>query len=213
PYQEIIGVVADVKYEGLAGEDAPVYYESADQYSSKPMWLVVRTAGQAGHWLAAIQAQIRAIDPNVPVSRAGSMRDALRESVALPQFRTTAMAIFALSALVLAAVGVYGVLAYAVERRMQEIGIRMALGATPTEVIGLVIAQGSRLTIVGTVFGLLGAFGVTRVLQNMLFGVTASDTVAFVGAALVLGTVALVATVIPAWRAARIDPIAALRQE
>src|SRR5262249_25560171 len=117
PYQEIIGVVADVKYEGLAGEDAPVYYESADQYSSKPMWLIVRTAGQAGHWLAAIQAQIRAIDPNVPVSRAGSMRDALRESVALPQFRTTAMAIFALSALVLAAVGVYGVLAYAVERR------------------------------------------------------------------------------------------------
>jgi len=213
PYREIIGVVADVKYEGLAGEDAPVYYESADQYSSRPMWLVVRTAGLAGQWLSVIQAQIRAIDPDVPVARVGSMKDALRESVALPQFRTTAMAIFALSALVLAAVGIYGVLAYTVERRTQEIGIRLALGATPTGVLRLVVGQGSCLTMIGIAFGLLGAFGLTRVLQNMLFGVTASDTVAFVGAALVLGTVALAATFIPAWRAAHIDPLAALRQE
>jgi predicted permease len=213
PYREIIGVVADVKYEGLAGEDAPVYYESADQYSSRPMWLVVRTAGPARRWLAAVEADIRAIDPNVPVATAGSMEEALRESVALPQFRTTAMALFAILALALAAVGIYGVLAYSVERRTQEIGIRVALGATPGRVLGLVIAQGSRLTGVGIVLGLVGAFALTRVLRSMLFGVSPSDTVTFASAALVLSTVALVATVMPAWRAARIDPIAALRQE
>jgi ABC-type antimicrobial peptide transport system permease subunit len=123
------------------------------------------------------------------------------------------MAIFALAALALAAVGIYGVLAYSVERRTQEIGIRMALGATPTGVLRLVIGQGSRLTSVGIVLGLAGAFALTRVLQKMLFGVTASDTVTFAGAALLLGTVAVVASVIPAWRAARIDPVTALRQE
>jgi len=213
PYLEIIGVVADVKYEGLAGENAPVYYESADQNPSRQMWLAVRTVGHARQWLTAVRAEIRAIDPNVPVASAGSMEDALRESVALPQFRTTAMAIFALAALALAAVGVYGVLAYSVERRRQEIGVRMALGATPIAVLRLILGQGSRLTSMGIGLGLVGALALTRVLQKMLFGVSASDTVALASAALVLGTVAMVATFIPAWRAARIDPVTALRQE
>ena len=213
PYWEIIGVVADVKYEGLGGELVPVYYESADQYTAGPMWLVVRTAGHAQHWLTAARAEIRAIDPNVPVARAGSMEEALHESIAIPQFRTTVMVIFAVSALLLAAVGIYGVLAYAVERRTREIGVRMALGATPRGVLGLVIGQGSRLVSMGIVLGLIGAFVLTHALQGMLFGVSASDTVSFAGAALVLGAVAIIASLIPAWRAARIDPITALRQE
>jgi putative ABC transport system permease protein len=213
PYREIIGVVADVKYQGLAGENAPVYYESADQYSSPPMWLVVRTAGHARQWLAVVRAKIRAIDPNVPVASAGSLEEALHESVALPQFRTTVMAIFAFSALALAAVGIYGVLAYSVERRTQEIGVRMALGATAPAVLRLVIAQGGRLVSVGIVLGLAGAFALTRVLKQMLFGVTAFDTMTFAGAALVLGAVAVVASLIPALRAARVDPVTALRQE
>jgi putative ABC transport system permease protein len=213
PYSEIIGVVADVKYQGLAGETAPVYYESADQYSSPPMWLVVRTAGPARQWLTAVRAEIRAIDRNVPVARAGSMEDALHESVALPQFRTAVMAIFAFSALALAAVGIYGILSYSVERRTQEIGVRMALGATPPGVLRLVISQGGRLASVGMVLGLAGAFALTRVLQKMLFGVSASDTLTFAGAAVVLGAVAIVASLIPAWRAARIDPVIALRRE
>jgi len=213
PYKEIIGVVADVKYQGIAGENAPVYYESADQYTAGPMWLVVRTTGHAQQWLTAVRAEIRAIDPNVPAARAGSMEDALHESIAIPQFRTTVMVIFAVSALLLAAVGVYGVLAYAVERRTREIGVRMALGATPGGVLGLVIGQGSRLVSVGIVLGLIGAFALTRALQGMLFGISASDMVSFAGAALVLGAVAIVASLIPAWRAAHIDPITALRQE
>ena len=213
PYAEIIGVVADVKYEGLSEQDVPVYYESADQYSSRPMWLAVRTAGPARQWLAAIQAGIRAIDPNVPVARAGSMEDALHESVSLPQFRTTAMAVFAFSALALAAVGLYGVLAYSVARRTQEIGVRMALGATSAAVLRLVLGRGSRLAGAGIILGLAGALGVTRVLKELLFGVTASDAVTFAAASLVLGTVAVAATLIPAWRAARIDPVTALRRE
>ena len=212
-YREIVGVVADVKYEGLAGENVSVYYESADQFSSRPMWLAVRTAGPARRWLAAVRAEIRAIDPNVPVASAGSMEEALRESVALPQFRTTLMAIFAFSALALAAVGIYGVLSYSVERRTQEIGVRMAIGATPPDVLRLVIRQGARLASIGMVLGLAGAFALTRVLQKMLFGVSASDTLTFAGAAAVLGAVAIVASLIPAWRAARIDPVTALRRE
>jgi putative ABC transport system permease protein len=190
-----------------------VYYESADQYSSPPMWLVVRTAGHAWRWLNAVQAEIRAIDANVPVASAGTMEGALHESVALPQFRTMVMVIFAVSALVLAAVGIYGLLAYSVERRTQEIGVRMALGATPPGVLRLVIGQGLRLVSVGIVLGLVGAFALTRVLQKMLFGISASDKVTFGGAALILGAVAVVASLIPAWRAARIDPATALRQE
>jgi predicted permease len=213
PYKEIIGEVADVKYQGLAGETEPIYYESADQYSSPPMWLVVRTAGPAWQWLKAVRAEIRAIDPNVPVARAGSMEDALHESVALPQYRTVVMAIFAFSALALAAVGIFGVLSYSVERRTQEIGVRMALGATPPRVLRMVINQGGRLTGAGVVLGLAGAFALTRVLQKMLFGVSASDTLTFAGAAVVLGAVAIVASLIPAWRAARIDPVTALRRE
>jgi putative ABC transport system permease protein len=213
PYKEVIGVVADVKYEGLAGENAPVYYESSDQYTAGPTWLTIRTVGDALRWLTAVRAAIRAIDPNVPVARAGSMEEALHESVALPQFRTTVMGIFAASALLLAAVGIYGVLAYSVERRRQEIGVRMAIGATPSGVLRLVIGQGGRLVSGGLVLGLAGAFALTRVLQKMLFGVGASDPVTFIGATVVLGVVAIVASLIPAWRAAHIDPIAALRQE
>jgi predicted permease len=212
PYSEIIGVVADVKYEGLAEQNVPVYYESADQYTSRPMWLVVRTAGRAGQWLSAVRAEIREIDPNVPVASAGSMEETLRRSVGLPEFRTAVMAIFAISALLLAAVGIYGVLAYSVERRTQEIGVRMALGATPSGIVRLVIGQAVRLVALGMVFGLGGAFVLTRVLQKMLFGVSASDTLTFAGAAVVLGAVAIVATLIPASRAARIDPVTALRQ-
>jgi putative ABC transport system permease protein len=213
PYQEIIGVVADVKYQGLAADAVPVYYESSEQSPSRPMWLVARTRGEARQWLAAVQAEIRAIDGNVSIASAGSMEEALAASVAAPRFRSTLMAIFALAALGLAAVGIYGVLAYSIEQRTQEIGVRMAMGATPREVLGLVIGQGSRLAVVGIVLGLGGALGLTRVLKKLLFGVQPSDAVALGGAALVLGVAAVLASLIPAARAMRVDPVRALRGE
>jgi ABC-type antimicrobial peptide transport system permease subunit len=123
------------------------------------------------------------------------------------------MSVFAATALMLAAIGIYGVIAYSVAQRTQEIGVRMALGATPPGVLGLVIGQGLRLASLGTAMGLAGAFALTRVLEKMLFGVTASDTISFASAALVLGAVAIVASLIPALRASRVDPVTALRHE
>ena len=213
PYMEIIGVVGNVKYLGLDNENTPVYYELSAQVPARPMWLLVRTKGDAQSLASAVRGEIRNLDPNVPVDRVGTMAQALSESVALPRFRSFLMSVFAATALLLAAIGIYGVIAYSVAQRRQEIGVRMALGATRSGVVRLVVGQGSRLAIVGIVLGLAGAVGLTRFLEKMLFGVTASDTVTFASAALVLGAVAIVASLIPALRAARIDPVTALRQE
>jgi putative ABC transport system permease protein len=213
PYNEIIGVVGDVKYLGSAKADVPVYYESAEQSPSRPMWLVVRTHGPARQWLAPLQAEIHNMDPNVPVASVASMEEAMRESLSLPRFRSTVMGIFAAAALLLAAVGIYGVLAYSVERRTQEIGVRMALGATSSNVVKLVVGQGGRLTLAGIAVGLLGSAAVTRVLKEMLFGIGPFDPMALGAAAIVLGIVAVAASLIPAWRASRVDPLTALRNE
>jgi ABC-type antimicrobial peptide transport system permease subunit len=163
--------------------------------------------------VSAVRREVRAVDPGVPLDRVGALAQALSASVAVPRFRSLLMDVFAATALLLAAIGIYSVIAYSVAQRTQEIGIRMALGATPPGVLGLVISQGGRLASVGIALVLAGAFALTRVLQNMLFGVTASDTVTFASAGLVLRAVSVVASLIPAWRAARIDPITALRQE
>jgi putative ABC transport system permease protein len=213
PYMEIIGVVGNVKYLGLDNENTPVYYELSAQVPSRPMWLLVRTKGDAQSLASAVREEIRNLDPNVPVDRVGTMAQALAESLSLPRFRSFLMGVFAVTALLLAAIGIYGVIAYSVTQRSQEIGVRMALGATRSGIVRLVVGQGSRLAIVGLVLGLAGAVGLTRFLEKMLFGVTASDTVTFASAAIVLGAVAIVASLIPALRAAGIDPVTALRQE
>ncbi|MEX2263379.1 MAG: ABC transporter permease [Bryobacteraceae bacterium] len=213
PYMEIIGVVGDVKYQGLDSENTLVYYELTSQVPSRPMWLLVRTRGDAQALAPAVRQEIRSLDPGVPIDRVGTMSQALSESVSLPRFRSLLMTVFAATALLLAAIGIYGVIAYSVAQRTQEIGVRMALGATPAGVLRLVIGQGGRLAFVGIALGLAGAFGLTRVLEKMLFGVSASDTVTFASAALVLGAVAIVASLIPALRAARVDPLTALRHD
>src|SRR5439155_23367151 len=132
------------------------------QVPARPMWLVVRTYGDALSSVSAVRVAARAIDPDVPLSRAGSMAQAVDESVALPRFRSVLMAIFAMTALPLAVVGIYGVIAYSVAQRTQEIGLRMALGATAGGVLRLVLSQGSRLTLIGIAIGLAGAVGLVR---------------------------------------------------
>jgi ABC-type antimicrobial peptide transport system permease subunit len=141
------------------------------------------------------------------------MAGALSQSVAVLRFRSLLMTVFATTALLLAAIGIYGVVAYSVARRTREIGVRIALGATPSGVLALIVRQGSQPVVVGIAVGLAGAFALTRVLRGTLFGVTASDPLAFAGGVVVLSTVAVVASLIPALRAARVDPVTALRQE
>jgi putative ABC transport system permease protein len=213
PYMEIIGVVGDVKYQGLGGEDEPVYYEVTSQSPARPMWLLLRTHGDAQALVSAVRKEIRELDPDVPVARISTMTEALSDSVSLPRFRALLMAIFAATALMLAAIGIYGVIAYSVTQRTQEIGVRMALGATAASVLRLVVVQGSRLALVGISLGLAGAFGLSRVLKKMLFGVTTTDPLTFASVVLILGAVAVLASLIPAFRAARLDPVTALRRE
>ena len=211
---EIVGVVGDVKYRGLQRDDEPTFYQlSSQQAELWDLWLLVRMNGRAQGQIAAVRQAIRALDPNVPVDRIGTMADAISGSLSLSRFRSLLMTAFAATALLLAAIGIYGVVGYAVAKRTREIGLRMALGATPSGVVAMVVSQASQPIVAGIASGLIGAFLLTRVLGTMLFGVTPSDPLTFVGAVAVLGAVATAACFIPALRASHIDPLVALRTE
>lgn len=212
-YMEIVGVVGDVRYEGLDRQIRPVYYEASTQSTARPMWLLLRTSGSALSMAPAVRQAIRELDPDVPVARVSTMASALSETVSVPRFRSLLMTIFAAASLLLAAIGIYGVISYSVSQRTQEIGVRMALGATSANVRRLVIGQGSRLALAGIALGLGGAFALTRVLKQMLFGVAPTDIPTFAGVGAILGATALLASLIPACRAARVNPIRALRNE
>jgi putative ABC transport system permease protein len=210
---EIVGVVSDLKYEGAGAPDEPVYYESSSQVPDRPMWLVVRTHDDPHGLIPAIRNRIAALDENVPVSHVGSMEESMYASVALPRFRSILMGAFALIALLLAAIGIYGVMTYSVLQRTQELAIRLALGATRWNVIGRVVGHGIFLALCGITIGSVGALGFVRTLRSMLFDVSPSDPAIFSGVALLLFTVAVTASYIPAVRAARKDPLRALRRE
>jgi predicted permease len=213
PYMEIVGVVADVKYEGAGAPDEPVYYESSSQVPDRPMWLVVRTHDDSHRLIPAIRNRIAALDRNVPISHAGTMDESMYASVALPRFRSILMGAFALIALLLASIGIYGVMSYSVLQRTQEVAIRLALGATRGNVIGRVVGHGIFLALCGVMIGSVGALGFVRTLRSMLFDVSASDPTIFSGVVLLLLAVAVAASYIPALRAARKDPLQALRRE
>jgi putative ABC transport system permease protein len=220
--REVVGVVGNIREDGLAGDPPPVMYIPQGQVpgpitklanSLLPMSWVVRTATDPLKFSAPVTAELRAIDQQLSPSSLKSMQQVMADSTQFQAFNALLLAVFASLALALAAIGIYGVLAYSVEQRAQEIGIRMALGARRGQVIGMVLAQGMRLAGIGVAIGLAAAFGLTRVLSSVLFGVKANDPLTFAGVAAVLIAVAALAAFVPAQRATRVDPVIALRSE
>jgi putative ABC transport system permease protein len=178
------------------------------------MSLVVRSRAQDPAALAAtVRSRVAQLDPALPFYNTRTMDDVFYTALAQPRFSATVLGLFAALALVLAAVGVYGVLAYSISRRTREMAIRVALGAQRQDVLRLVLGQGMKMTLVGAAIGLVGAFAVTRLLESQLYGVSTLDPLPFISTTLALGVTALLACYIPARRAARVDPIQALRHE
>jgi putative ABC transport system permease protein len=212
-WYEIVGIVGDTKQYGLDQATTLQTYEPFTQQTFPYMTLVVRTTGDPASFTPAIRGQVLSIDKDQPISGVQTLDHLLSTSIAQQQFSMLLLGIFAVVALVLAAVGIYGVLSYAVTQRTHEIGIRMALGAGRRDVLRLVVGHGMLLTLIGVVAGLAAAFALTRLMTTMLYGVSATDPLTFGVIALLLVTIALVACWIPARRATRVDPMIALRYE
>jgi putative ABC transport system permease protein len=174
------------------------------------MGVVIRTAADPAAFAATLRREVQALDQDQPVYQVRTMDDVMANSLGTRRVSMQLFAVFACAALLLAALGIYGVMAYSVTQRTQEIGIRMALGAQKGDVLAMIVRQGMTLALIGIGVGLAGAFGLTRVLASLLFGVTATDPFTFVAISLVLTLVALLACFLPARRAAKLDPIKAL---
>jgi putative ABC transport system permease protein len=212
-WYEIVGIVGDVKQYGLDQPTTMQTYEPYTQQTLPYMTLVVRTTGDPTNLSAAIRSEILKLDKEQPASNIKTLNEFFSTSIAQQRFSMVLLGVFAAVALVLAAVGIYGVLSYAVTQRTHEIGIRMALGAGRRDVLRLVVGRGMLLSLIGVAGGLVAAFAVTRLMASLLFGVTATDAVTFASVAGVLLAVALMACYIPARRATKVDPLVALRYE
>jgi predicted permease len=208
---EIVGIAADVHEGGLASDAAPEVYIPCADDPPQSAYLAVRTEGDPLGFANTVRNQVLAIDRDQPVSDIRTMSGMLEASVGSHRLTLLLLEVFAGIALSLALIGLYGVIAYSVAQRTQELGIRLALGAQQSDVLWLVVGQGLGLTLVGVALGIGGAFGLTRVMKSLLFQVSATDAATFVGTALLFVVVALAASYIPARRATRIDPMAALR--
>ncbi|MBI3667084.1 MAG: ABC transporter permease, partial [Acidobacteria bacterium] len=210
PWLMIVGVVGDVRLFGLDSEPGLQMYVPHRQEPSAGMTVVVRASRQPSLLQSTVPAEVVAIDREQPVTQIRTMEEVLADSVAGRRFQTLLVGVFASVGLLLAATGIYGVMAYAVSRRTQEIGIRMALGAQRGDVVRMILGEALVLSGMGVALGLAAAFGLTRFLRNLLYGVAPTDPATFVGVPLVLSAVALLAAFIPARRAAQLDPMAAL---
>jgi putative ABC transport system permease protein len=210
---EIVGVTADVKQFGLDQENKPGLYQPYRQNDVKSLNLIVRTNAEPAAIIPALRRRILSEDKFTAITRVRTLDELVSDSVAQPRFYTLLLAIFAAIALALAAVGVYGLMAYSVSRRAHEIGVRMALGAEAGRILRLVIGRGLTLILTGVAVGLAGAFALTRLVSGLLFGVSATDPAVFAAVSLTLIAVALAACVFPARKATRIDPMVALRHD
>jgi ABC-type antimicrobial peptide transport system permease subunit len=188
-------------------------YQQIDMFWAAPTFLAIRAAGDPADLVAAVRREVRAVDPDQPISDVRTMEEILGREVAPRRLQMTLLAGFAGLALLLASLGIYGVISYAVSQRTPEIGIRMALGARPRDVLGMVVGGGLRLAALGVGIGLAAALALTRVMASLLYGVSATDPLTFVSIPLLLLAVALAASYLPARRALRVDPVAALRSE
>jgi putative ABC transport system permease protein len=211
--REIIGVVGSIKQTTLDADARPAMFLPYLQSPSSGMTVIVRTTGEPLALAAAVREQVRSLDQDVPVTHVQTMQQVFSASVAQARFSMLVVGLFAALALILSAIGIYGVMAYSVSRRTHEIGLRMALGARQGQVLQLVLKQGMGLALAGIAIGLFGSFVLTRLLATLLFGVGAKDPFTFIAVAVLLLVVALVACYLPARRATKVDPLVTLRYE
>jgi predicted permease len=217
PWETIVGVVGDVKYSGLDSGPEPTIYVPYNENGwvgwSRAMYLVVRSSGNAQQIVPAIRAQLATMDDTLPLARVRTMDELLDESLLQQRFRTWLISGFAALALLLSAIGIYALISYSVSQRTREIGVRVALGAQPSNVLGMVLNEGLKLLLFGLLLGWIGALGATRVMRSLLYSTSATDAVSFVATSVTLIVVALLACYIPARRATKVDPMVALRYE
>jgi putative ABC transport system permease protein len=213
PKLQVIGVTEDGKYAGLNEDGRPFFYRSLWQSYSGSTIVVVRAATDPQKLVASVRGEVSRLDPNMPIAAART----LAERMSLPLFpaRVAAWVLgsFGLLALGLSAIGIYGVMSYSVSKRKREMGIRMALGAQRGDVLKLILGQGMKLVLIGVAVGLIASFALTRLIQGVLFGISATDPPTFAAIAVLLTAVALLACYLPARRATRVDPMVALRYE
>ncbi|HEY0098110.1 MAG TPA: ABC transporter permease [Pyrinomonadaceae bacterium] len=210
---EIVGVVADAKYKTLEAPPHPMVYWTHPQLTYSEMTLIVRTNGDPMNLAAAVRREIQAIDKDQPVADVRTMQSWIDELTARSRFGTLLLTIFAALALVLASIGIYGVMSYSVTQRTHELGIRIALGAKTLDVLKLILGRGLVLTLIGIALGLAASIVLTRFMSSLLFGISATDPITFGGLSLLLTAVALLACYVPTRRAMRVDPMVALRNE
>lgn len=223
PWNTIVGIVAHVRHYQVVGEETSnigtegsakgVYYFPLYQQNSPAVFLIVRTNGDPVALAASIRAAVHDVDPGQPVSDLRTMDQRITLSMGPRRSAVTLLSVFAAMALLLAAVGLFGLIRYNVTQRTQEIGVRMAIGASRKDILRMVLGESLRLALLGVAGGLIAAFALTRVLSSLLYGVSATDPLTFAGTSLALTFVALLASWVPAWRATRVDPLVALRYE
>jgi putative ABC transport system permease protein len=209
----IVGVIGDMRRRGLHQGARLETFHPAGQRIGRNMQLLVSTTGQPLALAPAVRAEIRALDPSGPITELSTVETEIGESLAVRRFQALLLTLFSILAVLLSAVGILGLMGQLVVRRTPEIGLRMALGATSNDVLRMVLRQGVVLAAIGAAAGICGAFVMARVLKSLLFGISAADPISYAGAGLVLAIAVLIACGLPAWRAARVDPMVALRDD
>jgi putative ABC transport system permease protein len=210
---QVVGVVGHTKQEGLDAENRLQLYLPYRQSGRAMLTFAVRTAGAPEQYVNQVRRAVQSVDPEQPLSNIRTMDELISRSVGQRRLSMMLLSLFSGIALVLASVGIYGLMSYSVAQRSRELGVRIALGAERLDVLRLVLRQGMSLALTGIVIGVGAAFGLSRLIESQLYGIHATDPTTFIAVAVLLGLTALTANLIPAWRATRVDPAVVLREE